>query len=544
VRSQRSSHIIFPVKTCEPILCARIFSVLVIVFLLLGSHGAMGDERLDAVKAYKSQDYQTAVRIWRSYAAKGDVEAQYLLGVAYHKGHGVNKSLNQTIAWFRKAAQGGHSTAMFNLGAAYWKGIGVRQNLGRAVDWWKKSAAKGEASAQYNLASCYLSGKGIEHDLRKAYYWINLATKQKHPDADKVALMIKQEAKRSGLTLAELSKDTTTQHSTTRNPTDPATESGFTAATVGARGAVVHLSKPTSNAITKLSSGTPIKVVSTRDKWSQVHIPLDINVWVFGTLISQNGDTARIVGEGVRARTRPSTQGGSSVVGNFEKGEYVRVLSTSGNWARVTAPRTMRAWILSKQLEIHPSVTDQWLNRWQSAATRPDSGETAENTAIDISPSSDSGQTSALFRAALVTQANARVLARPDAGGAVIALLDSNTPIKIIGSKGNWKMIQSPNGLDVWVWGKFIDERGATATINRNRVRIRSRPSTTETSDVLGALDSGTKVTVIGHKGDWARLRIFGAVSGWIDSAQVMTLPTVSEDWRARWASAQAIATR
>jgi len=204
----------------------------------------------------------------------------------------------------------------------------------------------------------------------------------------------------------------------------------------------------------------------------------------------------------------------------------------------------MRAWILSKQLEIHPSVTDQWLNRWQSAATRPDSGETAENTAIDISPSSDSGQTCALFRAALVTQANARVLARPAAGGAVIALLDSNTPIKIIGSKGNWKMIQSPNGLDVWVWGKFIDERGATATINRNRVRIRSRPSTTETSDVLGALDSGTKVTVIGHKGDWARLRIFGAVSGWIDSAQVMTLPTVSEDWRARWASAQAIATR
>ena len=98
----------------------------------------MGDERLDAVKAYKSQDYQTAVRIWRSYAAKGDVEAQYLLGVAYHKGHGVNKSLNQTIAWFRKAAQGGHSTAMFNLGAAYWKGIGVRQNLGQAVDWWKK----------------------------------------------------------------------------------------------------------------------------------------------------------------------------------------------------------------------------------------------------------------------------------------------------------------------------------------------------------------------------------------------------------------------
>ena len=143
----------------------------------------------------------------------------------------------------------------------------------------------------------------------------------------------------------------------------------------------------------------------------------------------------------------------------------------------------------------------------------------------------------------MVTQANAHVLSRPDADGAVIALLDSNTPIKIIGGKGKWKMIQSPNGLDVWVWRKFVDERGAAATINRNRVRIRSRPSTTETSDVLGTLDSGTKVTVVGHKDDWVRVRIFGAVSGWIDSSQLTILTTVSDDWRTRWASAQALST-
>ncbi len=85
-------------KTCEPIPYARIFSVLVVVFVLLAPQGAMGNNHLtDSVKAYNNQDYQTAVRIWQSYAAKGDVEAQYFLGVAYHKGHGVNKSLTQTI---------------------------------------------------------------------------------------------------------------------------------------------------------------------------------------------------------------------------------------------------------------------------------------------------------------------------------------------------------------------------------------------------------------------------------------------------------------
>ncbi len=253
----------------------------------------MGDELRDAVKAYDNHDYQTAVRIWRSYAAKGDIQAQYFLGVAYHKGHGVKKSLNQTIAWFRKAAQGGHPTAMFNMGYAHWFGIGVRQNLGRAVDWWKKSAKKGEAAAQYNLARCYLSGKGTGRDLREAYYWINLAAAQKYPGADKDVLIIQQEAKRSGLTLTELSKDTTAQDSTAPDSINPASKSGFNAATVGTRGAVVHLSKPSSSAITKLSSGTPIKVISTRAKWSQVKIPVAINVWVFGALIAQNGDTAR-----------------------------------------------------------------------------------------------------------------------------------------------------------------------------------------------------------------------------------------------------------
>ncbi|GIT48334.1 MAG: hypothetical protein Ct9H300mP14_02620 [Gammaproteobacteria bacterium] len=94
------------------------------------------------------------------------------------------------------------------------------------------------------------------------------------------------------------------------------------------------------------------------------------------------------------------------------------------------------------------------------AAARPDSGETVKIPLL-ISHLLQPAARPVRFSGRSDTQANARVLSRPDTGGAVNALLDSNTPIKIIGSKGNWKMIQSPNGLDVWVWGKFVDERGA-----------------------------------------------------------------------------------
>ncbi len=96
-------------------------------------------------------------------------------------------------------------------------------------------------------------------------------------------------------------------------------------------------------------------------------------------------------------------------------------------------------------------------------------------------------------------------------------------------------MIQSPMGLDVWVYGKFISETGARAQINDNRVRIRSLPSTGADSDVLGLLDKGTPVEVKSRKGDWIRLRVTRSVAGWVDSADLTPPGAVSADWQERW---------
>ena len=96
-------------------------------------------------------------------------------------------------------------------------------------------------------------------------------------------------------------------------------------------------------------------------------------------------------------------------------------------------------------------------------------------------------------------------------------------------------MIESPIGLDVWVYGKFISETGNTAQINNNRVRIRSLPSTGSESDVLGLLDKGTPVEIKSRKGDWIRLRVTRSVAGWVNSERLTTPGSVSADWQKRW---------
>ena len=100
-------------------------------------------------------------------------------------------------------------------------------------------------------------------------------------------------------------------------------------------------------------------------------------------------------------------------------------------------------------------------------------------------------------------------------------------------------MVQVPAGPNVWVWGKFVDENGTQASINRDRVRIRSLPSTTKESDILGILDSGTVASVVSRKGDWIRLRVMNSVSGWMRSDHLRSLSSVSDDWQARWSAAR-----
>ncbi len=81
----------------------------------------------DALDAYDSGDYATALRLWRPLAEQGNADAQTRLGVMYENGQGVPEDYARAVKWYRLAAHQGNGTALLNLGAMYAHGRGVPQ---------------------------------------------------------------------------------------------------------------------------------------------------------------------------------------------------------------------------------------------------------------------------------------------------------------------------------------------------------------------------------------------------------------------------------
>lgn len=118
------------------------------------------------------------IDIQRSMAEKGDAYSQYMLGLTYAQGNGVEKDQSEAVKWYRKAAEQGLAEAQSLLGSCYELGKGVEKNQFEAVKWYRKAAEQGVALAQYFLGFCYESGNGIEKNQAEAVRLYHKAAEQ------------------------------------------------------------------------------------------------------------------------------------------------------------------------------------------------------------------------------------------------------------------------------------------------------------------------------------------------------------------------------
>ncbi len=140
----------------------------------------------DYVKAFNAHlrgDYALAEREFRPLAERGNVLAQYKLGLMHNNGEGVEQNFGEAALWFHRAAVLGYAPAQRSLGIKYEKGQGVERNYGEAVRWYWYSAEQGDATAQYRLGRMYVLGRGIQRDFTEAVAWFNLAAGKKVEDA-------------------------------------------------------------------------------------------------------------------------------------------------------------------------------------------------------------------------------------------------------------------------------------------------------------------------------------------------------------------------
>jgi uncharacterized protein len=143
---------------------------------------------------------EPAIAAMTRQAEAGCAEMQFALGRCYDGGYGVQRDVDVSRMWMKRAAAQGHATATGFLhererdfaGAAEWYKRGAKdgnafawmrlghhyscesrgeKDLTKAIDCFRKSAELGCASAMFWLGFCHEYGEGVEADHVKAMDW-------------------------------------------------------------------------------------------------------------------------------------------------------------------------------------------------------------------------------------------------------------------------------------------------------------------------------------------------------------------------------------
>jgi TPR repeat protein len=105
----------------------------------------------EGMNAYSSGDYETAAREFKALAKAGDREAQYLLGLLYEEGQGVEKDEQEAAFWLARSADQGFADAYFALGQMFANRKGEHQDRMAAHHWFSLAKAYGHRLGEEEL---------------------------------------------------------------------------------------------------------------------------------------------------------------------------------------------------------------------------------------------------------------------------------------------------------------------------------------------------------------------------------------------------------
>ena len=165
-----------------PIFCTRVSRCLIFgltLALLTGpvSSDASAADFETGIRALQEKDYAAALSEFKTLADAGVANAEFMVGVMYEYGYGVDADAATAAKWYRRAANRGLASAQYNLSVFYQLGRGVELDLAEAVRLSRMAAEKGHAVAQTNLGVSYMVGEGIERDLIEAWKWLTIAVR-------------------------------------------------------------------------------------------------------------------------------------------------------------------------------------------------------------------------------------------------------------------------------------------------------------------------------------------------------------------------------
>lgn len=133
-------------------------------------------------------DFETALTLMETEAAKGNGFAMHDLGKMHLSGLGCEKDEVQAQAWFAKAYHAfiaeeakakEKGYLQYRIGKLYSFGYGVDQDYLKAAGWYEKAVAEDNPFAAYALGSLYRRGQGVEQDDTEAFRLYTKAAEHK-----------------------------------------------------------------------------------------------------------------------------------------------------------------------------------------------------------------------------------------------------------------------------------------------------------------------------------------------------------------------------
>ena len=141
------------------------------------------------------QSQNESIRWFKMAAEKGSVDGASGLGWAYFNGEGIEQDYKEAAKWFLIAAEKGNPVAQERMGYLYYEGKGVPQESGVAFGWYKKSAEQGNEGGICGVAMCYLFGKGVEKNDQEALVWFKKAADRGDPIGKQFYELVKSQQK-------------------------------------------------------------------------------------------------------------------------------------------------------------------------------------------------------------------------------------------------------------------------------------------------------------------------------------------------------------
>lgn len=127
-----------------------------------------------AAAAYAAGKMPEARKLAIAAAAKGEVNAQTMLGYLFSQGIGGPLDEAAAARWYGAAARAGEKDAYFGLGMMAMNNRGGLK-LEHAAGYLRQAASRNHAEAARRLAELYYVGKGVPQDSKQMVAWLEKA---------------------------------------------------------------------------------------------------------------------------------------------------------------------------------------------------------------------------------------------------------------------------------------------------------------------------------------------------------------------------------